>query len=155
MRLIDQVTGLLGPKIATVCGAAAGSAGTALAMLGDFALQVLGVPLPVVLASAAGAGLARSFADPVGFWRALALTTVWTIIGCAGAPLAQAIGPALVQLALNREVTLPANTLAALGAIVGSAPWWWPKAWPVAAAWLEGRFGNARGKKDGDGDGKI
>lgn len=129
------------PKLATACGAAAGSVGGAAVMLGDFALQVLGVPLPVVVASAAGAGLARSFMEPVSFIRALFLTGLWTVIGCAGAPLGQAVGPALVQALLNRDVILPANTLAALGAIISSCPWWGPRLWPMIAA----RFGKSSG----------
>lgn len=135
-----------GPKITSICGAAAGSVSAAAAMLGDFALAVLGVPLPVVMSSAAGAGLARSFMEPTGFFRALGMTAIWTVLGCAGAPLAQALAPALIAATLNRDITLPANTLAALGAIIAMAPWWWPKLWPYIRARLPG------GDKTGGGN---
>lgn len=135
---------ILGPKLASVSGAVAGGVGAGVVMLGDALVQLLGVPLPVVVASAAGAAMARAFLDTIGFWRALWITALWTVLGCAGAPLAQALGPALVQAALNREVTLPANTLAALGSIIGAAPWWWPKVWPLVAAKFSKGGANAK-----------
>jgi len=134
---------VLAPKLATACGAAAGSVGAAAVMVGDFALQLLGVPLPVVIGSAAGAGLARSFMEPVGFLRALVLTVAWTLIGCVGAPLAHAVGPAVALAVFNREVVLPAGVLAGLGAAIASSPCWMPKLWPAIAAKL------GLGKKDG------
>lgn len=126
----------LGPKVATICGAAAGSVGTALAMAGELATQLLGVPLPVVMGAAAGAGIARSLMDPVGFVRALLVTGAWTIAGCVGAPLAQAgLGKAGLELALTP------NVLAGLAALVAASPFWVPRVWPFAQAWLTKKTG--------------
>lgn len=124
----------LGPKVATICGAAAGSVGTALAMAADAAMQLFGVPLPVVLGSAAGAGIARSMLDPVPFWRALFVTAAWTVAGCVGAPLAQALlGKAGIALDLTT------NVLAGLGIAIASAQWWVPKVWPMVMERLSKR----------------
>ena len=145
---------VLWPKMATACGAAAGSVGTAALMVGDFALQLFGVPLQVVVASAAGAGLARAFmppvvdGQPVGFWKALGLSAMWTAIGCAGAPIAQAIGPAVVQALFNREITLPASSLGGLGAAIASVTWWGPKVGPAIKAWRDKNGGNSGGGGD-------
>lgn len=145
---------VLWPKIATACGAAAGSAGTAAVMLGDFALQLFGVPLQVVVASAAGAGLARAFmppvvdGKPVGFWKSLGLSAMWTAIGCAGAPIAQAVAPAVVQGLFNREITLPPSSLGGLGAAIASVTWWGPKVGPAIKAWRAKNIGNNGGGGD-------
>lgn len=137
---------VLGPKIATVCGAAAGSVGAALAMAGEVAMQVLGVPLPVVMGSAAGAGIARSLMDPVGFVRALFVTAAWTVAGCVGAPLAQ-VGAQAGLSKLGVEIALTTNVLAGLAALVAALPWWAPKVWPLVQA----KFGAKRGGQSGDG----
>jgi len=122
-------------KMPTVCGAVAGWLIAALSFVGEVAMQLLGVPLPVVMAAAAGAGAARSFMDPVGFMRALWQTVVWTIIGCTGAPAAQwAIRQATSSW--GTSVELPLNTMAGAAAVLASAPWWGPKVWPFIAARL-------------------
>lgn len=118
------------------CGAAVGGVAGAMAAAGEFAAQIFGVPLPVVVSSAAGAALARSFLPPVSFLLALLHTAVWTVIGCAGAPLAQATVPAIVSSVFNRDLTLPGNTLAALAAVVAAMPWWGPQVWP----WVKAKF---------------
>jgi len=114
-----------------VAGAVAGS--TAAMWIGDFVLQLVGVPFPVVVAAAAGAGLARAFDEPVGFMRALGLAALWTAIGCTCAPLAQAIIPALVHAVFNREIVLQANALAGIAAMLSSCTWWGPRVWPLIA----------------------
>lgn len=124
----------LAPTVQSVCGAVAGSATASVLMLGDLAVAIAGVPLPVVLASAAGAGIARAMLPPTTFFSAVALSAAWTVVGCAGAPFAQAVAPAVIQFAFNREIVLPANTLAILGAAIASAPLWWPKVWPAIKA---------------------
>ena len=66
MRLID-----LDPywaKLPTFCGAAVGAVGTALSFLSEIAMQALGVPLPVVMASAVA---------PVGIIAAVAAAMLW------------------------------------------------------------------------------
>ena len=123
------------PKITTACGAAAGGAVAALSFVSEVAMQLLGVPLPVVMAAAAGAGAARSFMEPVGFFRALSITVLWTIIGCTCAPLAQVVIKAAASMA-GAHVDLPTNTLAAAAAVLASVPWWGPKVWPFIAAKL-------------------
>jgi len=122
-------------KMPTVCGAVAGWLIAALSFVGEVAMQLLGVPLPVVMAAAAGAGAARSFMEAVGFIRALAMTVVWTIIGCTGAPLAQVVIKAAASIA-GAQVDLPTNTLAGAAAVLASVPWWGPKVWPFIAAKL-------------------
>jgi hypothetical protein len=122
-------------KAPTICGALAGWLLAALSFVGEVAMQLLGVPLPVVMAAAAGAGAARSFMEAVGFVRALAMTVVWTIIGCTGAPLAQVVIKAAGSMA-GAQVDLPTNTLAGAAAVLASVPWWGPKVWPFIAARL-------------------
>lgn len=124
----------LWPKLGTVCGAAAGAVGTALSFLSEVAVQLLGVPLPVVMASAAGAGLARALGEEMAFTRALLMSSVWTVLGCVGAPLVQALIPSLPGLS---SAALPPNALAGVAAVVASAPWWWPKVLPA----IQARFG--------------
>lgn len=71
-----------------VAGAAAVSAaGTWLTAAADVALQVFGVPLPVVMAALTGALGARVFLPPVSFWRAAAMAAFWTLAGAFGAQL--------------------------------------------------------------------
>lgn len=70
---------------ALACAAAAGSW---LAFVKDLALELLGVPLPVVLLALTGAAGARFFSPPSPFWPGLVATSLWTIAGCGVAQLA-------------------------------------------------------------------
>lgn len=124
---------VLWPKVGTVCGAAAGAAGTVISFISEIAVQTLGVPLPVVLASAAGAGLARAQGDPVSFVKAAWLTALWTAIGCICAPFAQALLPAILKVA-GIDLVLPSNALAVVAAAVSSVSWWGPIVWPLILA---------------------
>lgn len=93
------------------------SAGAVASSFGDLSLQLLGVPLPVLLAAAAGAWIARAYTPAGNFFAAAVATFGWTIAGCVLAPLAAwAIGywsgkqmPNNVQagLALVVSVALP------------------------------------------------
>ena len=62
--------------------ACAAAAGTWLSLAAELAMELLGVPLPVVLAGLTGAASARFFAPPAPFWPALVGTTLWTAGGC-------------------------------------------------------------------------
>lgn len=129
-------------KVPTVCGALLGAIAGALSFLSEVAMQLLGVPLPVVIASSAAAGMARAFGAPMGFFRACGVTAGWTVLGCVCAPGAQALLPAVAQLVPGLgAVVLPANALAFVAAVVSSAPWWWPKVWPL----IQARFGLGKG----------
>ena len=113
--------------------------------LSDMALQILGVPLPVVLAAAAGAFIARSYAEKSSFGRALAMVAAWTVAGCALAPLAQAVFAAGAAR-LGLELTLPTNVMAAFAGVMSAASWWLPIVWPMVLS----RLGLA-GIKNGGG----
>lgn len=126
-------------RLVTVCGAIAGSLGTAAAMVGDLATHVLGVPLPVVLGAAAGAGLARSLVDATGFFRALTVSAAWTVAGCTGAPLVQSLAPIAAAKLFDSQLVLPTNALAGIALLISSSPLWWPKVWPMVSQWLPSR----------------
>jgi len=159
MRLTDLE--FYGPKIAHVCGVVMGGAATVAAAVltaaGDVAVAVMGVPLPVVMASAAGAGLARSFLPAVSFWQAAGATGLWTVLGCAGAPFAQSALPALLS-PLGVQMVLPANALAGIAATVASSPWWGPKVWPLVVQrfpWLRSPQDGQGGQGGGQGGGHV
>lgn len=77
---------LLWPDPSWTCASATTGAGAILADAGEIALQLVGVGLPVVLAAFTGAFLARAYAPPANFWRALGASCLWTVAGCAAAP---------------------------------------------------------------------
>lgn len=136
MRLLDLEP--YWPKITNLCGAAAGSAASAIALVGQAAEAIFGVPLPVVIASAAGAFASRAFLPGRGFFAALGLAFLWTILGCAFAPLAQAVIPGALAAA-NITVALPPGVQSGLAAAAASVPWWGPRVWPLLVArfpWL-------------------
>ena len=122
--------------VAGICSAA----GAVATSLGEVALQILGVPLPVIMAAAAGAFIARSFAERASFGRALATVAAWTVAGCALAPLAQAVFVAGASK-FGLDVTLPDNVMAAFAGITAAAPWWFPLIWPMVLA----RLGQKKG----------
>jgi len=62
-----------------------------LSAAGEIAIQLLGVPLPVVIGATAGALLARGAQDPVPFGKAVIRTGLWIIVGCVCAQGAQAV----------------------------------------------------------------
>ena len=84
-----------------------------LSAAGEIAVQLLGVPLPVVVGATAGALLARGSQEPVPFWKAGLSTLVWIIVGCVCAQGAQAI----VGWAMG--AALPAGVLG-FGALLSS-----------------------------------
>ena len=98
-------------KSAAVIAAGSGTA-TVLSAIGEVTLQILGVPLPVVLACGTGAWIARSYAPASSLLAALPGTAGWTIAGCVLAPLAAALARRYLGL------ELPTNALAGIGLIV-------------------------------------
>lgn len=101
----------------------------------EVAMHVLGVPLPVVLAAAAGALIARSYAEKTTYGRAIGLVLAWTVLGCALAPLAQALATSVAKM-FGLELALPTNVLAAFAGIAAAAPCWVPLVWPMVLARL-------------------
>lgn len=69
------------------CAAGASALSTAICAAADVAMQVFGVPLPVVLAALTGACAARIFLPPAPFWRAFWMCAVWTAAGAFGVQL--------------------------------------------------------------------
>lgn len=108
---------------------------SALTAASDVAMQLVGVPLPVVLAAIAGAMVARSYTPSTNYFSAISATLCWTVGGCALAPLLQAI-------AAKFGVNVPVNGLAALALIAsGGMPLALPivkqKAPEIIASWLD------------------
>jgi hypothetical protein len=122
-------------SLPTACAAAASAAGTWLSVAAEVALQIFGVPLPVVLAALTGAFGARVFLPPGPFWRASATTVMWTF---AGAFLAQLV---LWIAAKWIEGAPPAGALAGLAlvaAFIGQRVA--PIVWDKGGAALERKF---------------
>ncbi len=72
-----------------VMATAAASGGVAWwATAKEIALELFGVPLPVVLAAATGAFGALSFVSATSYMRTLGTGALWTVIGTYGAQLA-------------------------------------------------------------------
>jgi hypothetical protein len=92
--------------------AAGSGAATVLSMVGEVALQILGVPLPVVLAAGTGAWIARSYTPAANLLTALVGTAGWTLAGCFTAPFAQWI----VKSFSGSE--MPTNALAGIALCV-------------------------------------
>lgn len=103
-----------------IANAAAGAATTAaaawLSAAGDIVTHLLGVPLPVVIASIAGAFLARVYLPPLAFAAALVRSGIWVIVGCV---LSQGISAA---------ASLQVGWLGMLALAVSGLG---PKLWPV------------------------
>lgn len=71
----------------SACVAAVSGIGTWMSMASEAAMQLFGVPLPVVLAALTGACGARVFLEPTTFWRALGASVFWTLAGAFGTQL--------------------------------------------------------------------
>jgi hypothetical protein len=108
------------------CAAAASAAGTWLCSAADVAVQLFGVPLQVVLAALTGALGARVFLPPQPFWRAVAVSLMWTLAGAFGAQLVMW----LAELWLDQPP--PAGALAGIALVTAAfgqrvAPILWEK----------------------------
>lgn len=100
---------------AAACAAAGSAFGTGVCIAADVAVQLFGVPLPVVLAALTGALGARVFLPPASFWQAVAMSAFWTFAGALGAHLALWIA------ALWLNGTPPPGVLAGLALLVAAA----------------------------------
>ena len=102
--------------------ASAGAAGW-FSQAGEIAVQLLGVPLPVVLAAIAGAFLARTYQEPCSYLSALGRSVGWIVFGCAGAQAAVAVTSAATE-----SFKIPVGALAFLALLISGLA---PKLWPV------------------------
>ena len=98
--------------------AASSGAGAALAGVKGWVLELLGVPLPVVLAAATGAFGARYFMHEAPFWRGLGASLVWTLVGSFAT---QAVGWAA---SIWISAAMPAGALALPALVVAGAGQW-------------------------------
>jgi len=108
--------------VSTAAGVAATGATGWLAAAGEVAVQLLGVPLPVVVGATAGALLARGSQDPAPFWKAGLRTSLWIVVGCVCAQGAQAV------LAWAMGAVLPIGVLGFAALLFSGLG---PKLWPV------------------------
>ena len=81
----------------------------------DIALELFGVPLPVVLAAATGAFGALSFVSATTYTRTLGIGALWTMLGTYGAQLALAL------IGAWAGVTIPTGALAGAAILVSAA----------------------------------
>jgi hypothetical protein len=135
IRLLEDLTGA---DAASCAGAAVTAAGTWWSLLGDAAVQLLGVPLPVALAAATGAFLARTYQDAQPLWKAFAGSASWVVGACALAPLAGPITEKLAQKFAGIELQLPAGALAGMAFAIALAG---PFALQHGIAYLKRKFG--------------
>lgn len=117
---------------ANCAGAAASAAGTFWSLLGDAALQLLGVPLPVVLAAVTGAFLARTYQAAAPLAHAIAGSVSWMVGACALAPLCQPLAEKYAG------VVLPAGALAGVAFAIAIAG---PFGLQFGIGYVRGRFG--------------
>jgi hypothetical protein len=117
-----------------------------LATIKGVALELLGVPLPVVLAAATAAFAARSFLPPTTYPKALCGGIVWTLIGVFLSSLVLSI----VAAWTGQEPASAALAGVAL-LIAGLGPLLWPvvkeKCPQVAGRWMD-RLGGKNGSSD-------
>ena len=142
MFRIEAVQSLLPPSPEYAAGSIAAAAVAFISYVSNFAVLVLGVPLPVVMAAVAGACLARAYGSPMSFGSAAFVTMLWAAIGCALAPLTRILLQGGLSK-LNVDVPLSTGVLAGIAAVVSASPLWWPVVWPF----IRSRFG----KKDDNG----
>lgn len=129
---------LVGPS-GSACAAAVSAAGTWLAMASDAALQLFGVPLPVVLAALTGACGARVFLPAAQFAHAFMGCVFWTSAG--------AFCPQLVLWLISQWLTgaPPSGVLAGIALITSAlgqraAPILWERGGAALQRWLDGLF---------------
>jgi uncharacterized membrane protein YeaQ/YmgE (transglycosylase-associated protein family) len=130
-------------SLGSACAAAASAAATWLAVAAEAALQLFGVPLPVVLAALTGACGARVFLPPTSFARAAGQSLFWTIAGAIGAQF----GLWLVEHFLDGKppgsaLAFVALVMAALGQRV--APILWVEGGAAFERWLR-QWGGTKG----------
>lgn len=107
--------------------------------LSDVTMQIVGVPLPVLMAAAAGAFVVIAFAETVNAFKAAAIFVGLLAAGCAGAPLLEAVS---LWLAKKNDIDLnvPGGLRAFAALAIASSPYWLPKAWPYLKGFIPARF---------------
>lgn len=113
---------------ALATGAAVSGTATAITVLQDAAVALLGVPLPVVLGGLTGALAARVFLPPAPFWAALGGSTLWTAIASFLAQLVQWLLGTAGRWAAGADAPVPAGALAGIALVVAALG---PHALPV------------------------
>jgi len=108
--------------VSTTAGVAMTGATGWLSAAGEVAVQLLGVPLPVVVGATAGALLARGTQEPASFLQAGLRSLLWIVIGCVCAQGAQAI------LGWALGAALPVGVLGFAALLFSGLG---PKLWPV------------------------
>lgn len=99
-----------------VAGTAAASGAAAwLAQAKDLALELFGVPLPVVLACATASYGALSFVSGMSYLKTIGAGLVWTLVGTYGAQLS------LSMIGSWTGVQVPTGALAGAGMLVAGA----------------------------------
>lgn len=124
--------------------AAASGIGTVITVAADVATQLLGVPLPVVLAALTGACGARVFLTPQSFGRAFWTCVFWTVAGACSAQLV------LWLASWWTGSTPPAGALAGIALVSAAlgqrvAPILWTKGGAALERRLDGLFRNDKG----------
>lgn len=131
----------MGDNTEVAATAAATGIAAALSALKGAALELLGVPLPVVLAAATAAFAARSFLPPTTYLRAFASGIVWTLVGVYLSNLA-------LTIALDKEPK--SAMLAGVALLIAGLG---PLCWPVIQAKLPAAIGrriDSLGGSNGD-----
>lgn len=113
------------------------------ASVSEVTVELLGVGLPVVLASTAGSLLARSYVDAdVPYPRAIAATLAWIVFGCFSAPAAMVV-------AERFGYALPTSAQAFLALLISSIG---PRLYPVVVDgvtdWVKDWIAKRKGAKD-------
>lgn len=136
MRL-DLTADPVQQKLAAGGVSAVSGAGSLLATAKAWALELLGVPLPTLLAAAAGAFGARMLMPEAKFWQALAATIFWTLAGGWCAELGRwGLGRWLEADPPTAALSGIALIIAALGQRV--APIVWDNGGKALARWFDG-----------------
>lgn len=127
------------PRVPEAAVAAAVSAGGSVAAgFADVTVQLVGVPLPVLMAAVAGAFVVIAFAETSNAMRAAAVFLGLVIAGCAGAPLLEALSLWGAKR-YGLEVDVPGGLRAFAALAIAASPFWVPRAWPYVKGFLPAR----------------
>lgn len=107
--------------------------------LSNVAVQLLGVPLPVVMSAVAGACLARAYGEPLPFGKAVFRTMLWAAFASFVAPLLKVVLQSVLKKLVDPDIVLPNGALAGIAGILASAPLWAPVVWPWVKSLLPGK----------------
>ncbi len=104
--------------------------------LSDVTTQIVGVPLPVLMAAAAGAFVVIAFAEMAAM-KAAAVFAALMIAGCAGSPLLEAAALWAAQRWVTAEFAVPGGIKAFAALAIAAAPLWLPRVPAFVRAVLE------------------